>query len=1581
MSDDPNIFDDDSLTPDWMREMGMGGDAPAGDDASPDDVVPQPASRPESGPGAAPPWQRAPGADPPPPAGLSPVAPPWEMHPGTESPPPAPRASAAPWDQASVPASGEDAGWDLEPSGAAFDGAAWDAADESAAQTVEPGGEIPSGMTGYLPWREGDAQQPETPAEPPADEGAWTSFDALFDDDEPVDEEPEAASFELPDAGLPDEPLTMADMADEFADVAPQEEAPPPPQPSLRDRLLSLSPERGEEPERPPDEEPAEPLRAEEAEWLDAFGTAAEYDAAETGMAADDDDLAWLDAGEPTGEPDEIPLDVEISDLSGDFDADAVFDDQFADELPGEAPVEEETVEDVFDEILEEAPEEVLEEALDETLAAVADVSDDDAGWLMDDLGDVPALRAQPEPEPDLEPQRELPDWVRAAYAAEDEAEAEPEEDVAAPQDEAVPDWLDVTLEDEPEPEPPKKRPSGIRRIGQSAEEDVVPDDDGEFPAWVHGAADAGEEGVDFDSRTPPEGMTFDEWERVQAERAREAQKSAEDRLMEAVPDWFKKIDGAPQQPTPEAPGEPPKRSSEPEFVPGWFLGLEDQDDQETPDWLKDMDYSADALAQPLSASQTPEPPPEEGGAEPEVPDWFKGTETPEVPGVDWDALFGASQAGEPQADMPAGEEPEAEARIAPLAEDFTAEFAGDSMDKWPDEPDDASSEVPDEASSRMLDEGAEIAPGEMPDWLAEAAPSGTPDELAPDEDELPLPDLDALMGEVDLTGAGDEVAPGEVPDWLAEAAPEPVSEEVLDDVRAAPEDIPFPELDLDQTMPTEAMFEAELDAVPEADLFGAGEPEEAGEPPEDFVERFEPLAPEQFDEMPAPVDDDAPDWLREMASAEGEELPDDLYGIEATTEPTYGADLDAMPGEELDWLDAISPGDVAPSAEEEAEPAGESITDRAFPDAALFTEELDEEGDYLETASLDSGALDQLLGLYEPAEPELPEPEEPVEEFEALAEEAEIEPAEEAGVFYEITGVPDPDRASGEAMPDLDALFAEEEAGPGDEVPDLDALFDQADQGMDTLFPEGEADLFAADEGEEFAAGGEGVFTEEDEVSRPVHEMPESRPVFRRPAEDLERRDEPAEPEAPEPLTPSEPQPEWVDELRPSDVPVTIKAGGAEISLKQRQVTELPDRLRAFREEAMRDLKAPSEPLAPSESGPLAGISGALPLVDVDVAAESARHVEGLTITREQQARVNKLQAMLALVAAEEEEVEADRVVETADDFAYAGALIEEGAEAAPAVRRRVRRRSRFKPDRLLVAVLLLVALIVPFVTDVAHFADDPPPLAGDQQPVADVIDTLAPGDYVLVALEYGPTSAGELDALAQAVLRDVLAENAVPLTTSTVPAGVFHAEAMIAPLVDDAALLVARGGEEAALESGVDYVTLSFLPGDAIGVRALRNVGDDVSGLKLLPTFKFDVRGDETDLLITDLAQDVALIVVVGDESGAVRTWAEQLEGVDVPKIALVTEAVEPLVVPYVNEDGYAGYLAGVRDTYSYNAARNADRAPYDMPDDLPVDLPDPEEARWHSMALGAAGAAGLIALGVVVNLFRSLARRRRR
>jgi hypothetical protein len=1019
--------------------------------------------------------------------------------------------------------------------------------------------------------------------------------------------------------------------------------------------------------------------------------------------------------------------------------------------------------------------------------------------------------------------------------------------------------------------------------------------------------------------------MTYEEWERLQDEREREARKTDAERMMEEVPDWFQQMDSRPPTVPPQA------QPSDAGSVPDWFLGLEEQSPEDAPDWFQQFDPSADPLSLPPEPSS--EKPPAEEPPASNLPDWLRAPEVPGMEDMDWAAAFGAPPTPAP-APAPAEPEPVAEAEVPP------GEAPGWLADAAPPmetpEPEEAPLDL-----EAMFDLGEEFQTGMVSDWMANATPPEEPSEpeAAPEPEEaLPLPGMGDLTGE-------------EEPFWLTQTPA---------DARARPEEVSFPDIDLDQTMPTEAAFGAALEA--------AGEPSEAAaedfawmdevapsgepslEPPDDFVERFEPFEPEEYEEgaapVLAPIDEEAPAWLRELAGeAVDEAMSEDLFGA-PPEEPSLAPAESAPEAEALDWLGELSPEDVAREAAQEMPPE---------PDARI--PEL-EEG-VLPTGPLDSHAIDQLLGLLDTtraaqAAEEEPEPAEAVEDLETMFDEAalvssgtrEIEPAEPG----EAVGL-EAEAPAFEEAGDLEALFAE--GVPAESMDDLAAMFDEVAltpaESMEALFDE--------------AAPGEVAPAEAERA------LPEAPPQFRRPPE-------PAPEPAPleEALTATE-HPEWLAEMRPSDLPVAVKAGGAEISIKQKQVVELPERLRAFRESALRDLGEPAK-LAPAGAGPLAGIEGALPVPDLALPkGAAARPMEGLVITPEQQARVARLQAMLELTAAEEEEIGEEKA--PAFDFSFAEEGAEPRAEEKPAPARRARR----KPDRVIVGLLLLVALVVPFLTDALYLGSNPPPLEDERLAVAEAVDTVGQGDYVLFAFEYAPTAAGELDLLAEAVLRDTLARGAIPLTISTNPAGAFHAASVLAALDDDPALLAARGQGEAKLTPGEDYVALRFLSGEAVGIRSLRSTrANDDGTLKQHPAFKTDLRGDDTGLPIGSLARDIALIVVVGEDSGAIRNWAEQLDEVAAPKVALVTAAIEPLTAPYVRAGAYVGYLAGVRDTYSYNAARNANnQTPFEMPDDL-KDLPNPDEARWHSMALGAAMAALLITVGMIVNLLRGMRRRRR-
>ena len=1424
MSDDfNNLFDDDSLVPDWLQDE-MGASA-SDESAAGSSNVSQPS------------WEQLRGEAPPPQTAETGAASPWETLEGPEAPAPQAATAPAPWDILSDDSAAP------PPAQPALDAGTidWTAAADEPATTGAS--EVPRGLTGELPWM----STGEQPAAGVDAELSWDPDNALADDtwDTPADETwatsdttqsdwdtpgsaqpddglaflgfedeaaaPEADEFDFADsqddappqpslaekAGLTRERFTLDGLIDEFQDEPPAEPQPEPEPPSLAARLRSLSP-TPVEPE-PPAEDVE--LREDEAGWMSAFGQAAED--AGTVPAGDEDDMAWLAAAEaaapepvPVTEPDSPEEDDPFAFLDGDESED---DD-----------------EDSFD-------------------------------FEFDD-DELPALRGTGAltPPEEAEPAGELPEWLATTYEDDDEAHQAVDEAAETDEAEDLPEWV---MQDTDQPDS-----GGIRRIAPPSTEGQT----------------GGTGGIRRLSEAKEPELTFDEWEQAEIARQQEAERTPEDRLMDEVPTWFKDQAGdAPLPPEFQQQAPPPKQNEGPEFVPGWFMGLEEQDPEEAPDWFKSADLSADALSAPLALSESKTPEEDEPT---ELPDWFTG----EV-NADWTLPIDAppSPIRRLSADQPPEEPPPPPVTTAaPEPEEEP------DLDALFDTVDD---ELP----------APDLEPGAVPDWLRDSIP---------DDADMPQPDLAAMFDEVD-------------------EATIPPQQQVM----AEPEDIPFPDLDLDQTMPVEqSAFEVE--------------PSSEG----DFVERFDPITPDAPEPSrsptPAPLSEDAPNWLREMANEGEGVLP---------VESMPDLDMGAMPdiGDGLDWLADIGPDDMGidevdfdmePASAEEALP---EIPDFPMPASDMPTPE----PGLLAAEGLDSNALDDLLGLGDNDAALIPFQEEEQAEitfedglldFEAGEESVQLggdEAAEADNAFAEIFGTPDPE-------PEAEEGFSAPHVAVN--IPDPAAA--KAPQKRRGLFRR----------------------RKEDDKKPP---KPAPTTLF----------DEEPEPE-PEPAqAPTEPQPEWIAELRPDEVPVPVRAGGVEINLKQRKLADLPERLRDLHQIAQRELK-PAEPEELAEHSALAGVNNPLPLADFITATEGTSAISDRLVVEDlQQRRAERLRTLLEQTTEDDEEDEVPPGFDYGETFEYDRG---ENAEAAATPRRK--RRVRSKPDRLLVMVVMLAALVIPFASDAFHFAADPPPLDDERESVSLAVANVEAGAYVLFAFEYGPTAAGELDLLAEAVLRDVLQQNAIPLTTSTDPLGALHAQAVMEKLADDDALLAARGQGETSLDAGTDYVLLSYLPGEAVGVRTLATTKADTAGnLKDHPAFSAGLHGETLDLSIGGLDRDIALLVVIGEESNDVRIWNEQLEELTLPRVALVAAGIEPLTVPYVHEAGYVGYLSGVRDAYAYNAARNTGaRTPYEMPQDF-EDLPEPETARWHSMALGAALAAGLIALGMVVNLFRALVRRRRR
>ena len=313
----------------------------------------------------------------------------------------------------------------------------------------------------------------------------------------------------------------------------------------------------------------------------------------------------------------------------------------------------------------------------------------------------------------------------------------------------------------------------------------------------------------------------------------------------------------------------------------------------------------------------------------------------------------------------------------------------------------------------------------------------------------------------------------------------------------------------------------------------------------------------------------------------------------------------------------------------------------------------------------------------------------------------------------------------------------------------------------------------------------------------------------------------------------------------------------------------------------------------------------------------------------------------------------------------------------------------------RLLTGLVLFLAVALPFVSPNFAVSDLPPSAFGGEHPaggrVFALMDGLAEGDWALVGYEYGPTAAGELDALADVLLRHLFARGVQPIIVTSNPAAVVHAQNVLNN--------IARSVQPAGLrlEANRDYYLLRYLTGGALGLRDLsQNFGSVV---------KVSAKGRLTGLDLRSL-DEMALMLLIAERAEDIRHWAEQVApATDAELVAAIGYAAQPLAEPYVRQtDGIAGLLVGIADAYTYGEMlQNLSLAPPQEPL-AAVNAPPPnatpqptataapnlaayvqlrdrrqEAPRLDAMTMGTAAAALIILFGNVYFGLRAWLRRR--
>ena len=289
----------------------------------------------------------------------------------------------------------------------------------------------------------------------------------------------------------------------------------------------------------------------------------------------------------------------------------------------------------------------------------------------------------------------------------------------------------------------------------------------------------------------------------------------------------------------------------------------------------------------------------------------------------------------------------------------------------------------------------------------------------------------------------------------------------------------------------------------------------------------------------------------------------------------------------------------------------------------------------------------------------------------------------------------------------------------------------------------------------------------------------------------------------------------------------------------------------------------------------------------------------------------------------------------------------------------------------RLLVSALLLVFVALPFVSPDYVVGELPPADFGadDTQGAAffAAIDALAPGDFALVAAEYGLGAAGELDPLTDLALRHILARGATPVLATSNPTAFVHVQ----NIVNNIRGSVANDG--VYLADSRDYMLLRYLPGGALGLRELSENFADIARISWT---------DASTAAPLRSLDDLALTLLIAESADDVRNWVEQvLPETATPLLAATSRSAEPLARAYANSHAnFTGLVAGFSAAQTYGAmldevfgappARTTPAAtPMPTPTPLPTATPTPTATPAMKL-IARVTAAGIVDIRVGPN-----------
>jgi uncharacterized protein YgiM (DUF1202 family) len=238
-------------------------------------------------------------------------------------------------------------------------------------------------------------------------------------------------------------------------------------------------------------------------------------------------------------------------------------------------------------------------------------------------------------------------------------------------------------------------------------------------------------------------------------------------------------------------------------------------------------------------------------------------------------------------------------------------------------------------------------------------------------------------------------------------------------------------------------------------------------------------------------------------------------------------------------------------------------------------------------------------------------------------------------------------------------------------------------------------------------------------------------------------------------------------------------------------------------------------------------------------------------------------------------------------------------------------RRRRNLPILQTVIALSLLAVVLMPFVL---------PDLRVGRQPVAffepnsrqeaafNAINALESGQYVLVGVEYGASSANELDDLTATLLQHITLRGGIPVVVSSNAVGLLRVSDTLETLLPNGA--------------NSQYFITRYLSAGALSLRDFA-----VSPTLILGV---DTQGKPNNLPITSL-NDFGLNLLITDNADFVRSYMEQIAPLSNREWVFATSyGASPFTMPYVDTSNVAGLLVGYKDSLIYGGQLSGGSAP---------------------------------------------------